>query len=62
MEKENEKRPVERKDPPLHPPKQARPTDESRLETKRHPAPHIKHEPEPDAENIMPAEDEPGTF
>ncbi|HET9533288.1 MAG TPA: hypothetical protein VFQ92_23230 [Blastocatellia bacterium] len=27
-----------------------------------HPAPDIKHEPEPDAENIMPAEDKPGTL
>ena len=27
-----------------------------------HPAPGIEHHPEPDAENIMPAEDRPGTF
>lgn len=27
-----------------------------------HPAPDIEHYPEPDAENIMPAEDKPGTF
>lgn len=27
-----------------------------------HPAPGIEHYPEPDAENIMPAEDQPGTF
>jgi hypothetical protein len=27
-----------------------------------HPAPGVKHEPEPDAENIMPAEDKPGTL
>jgi hypothetical protein len=26
------------------------------------PVPGVKHEPEPDAENIMPAEDRPGTF
>jgi hypothetical protein len=26
------------------------------------PAPGIRHEREPDAENIMPAEDRPGTF
>ena len=26
------------------------------------PVPGVKHEPEPDAENIMPAEDGPGTF
>lgn len=27
-----------------------------------HPAPGIEHYPEPDAENIMPVEDRPGTF
>ena len=27
-----------------------------------HPAPGIEHYPEPDAENIMPIEDRPGTF
>lgn len=27
-----------------------------------HPVPGVKHEPEPDAENIMPAEDGPGTL
>jgi hypothetical protein len=26
------------------------------------PVPGVKHEPEPDAENIMPAQDGPGTF
>jgi hypothetical protein len=31
-------------------------------ETARHPAPHIRHAPEPSAENIMPVEDEPGTL
>jgi hypothetical protein len=31
-------------------------------ETARRPVPGVKHEPEPDAENIMPAEDEPGTL
>ncbi len=31
-------------------------------ETAEHPAPGIKHEREPDAENIMPIEDGPGTF
>jgi hypothetical protein len=31
-------------------------------ETAEHPIPGIKHEREPDAENIMPAEDRPGTF
>ena len=27
-----------------------------------HPVPGIEHYPEPDAENIMPVEDRPGTF
>lgn len=36
--------------------------DESAPETGEHPAPGIEHEPEPDAENIMPAEDRPGTL
>ena len=31
-------------------------------ETERRPARGVKHEPEPDAGNIMPAEDEPGTL
>jgi len=31
-------------------------------ETAEHPVPGIKHENEPDAENIMPVEDGPGTF
>jgi hypothetical protein len=31
-------------------------------ETARQPVPGIRHEPEPDAGNIMPAEDEPGTL
>ena len=31
-------------------------------ETAEHPVPGIKHEREPDAENIMPVEDGPGTF
>jgi len=31
-------------------------------EQAEHPAPGIKHETEPDAENIMPAQDKPGTF
>lgn len=33
-----------------------------RPEEAEHPAPGVKHESEPDAENIMPAEDRPGTF
>jgi hypothetical protein len=59
---ERERKPVERQDPPLHPPATKRESDERHPETRRHPAPHIRHEPEPDAENIMPAEDEPGTL
>jgi hypothetical protein len=31
-------------------------------DTVRRPVPGVKHEPEPDAGNIMPAEDEPGTL
>ncbi len=31
-------------------------------EQEQHPAPDIEHRPEPDAENIMPAEDKPGTL
>lgn len=31
-------------------------------ETAEHPVPGVEHKPEPDAENIMPAEDQPGTF
>jgi hypothetical protein len=47
VERENEKTPEAEHEPP---------------ETAEHPAPGIKHEHEPDAENIMPAEDRPGTF
>jgi hypothetical protein len=28
----------------------------------RHPAPGIEHEPEPDADNLIPAKDRPGTL
>lgn len=31
-------------------------------ETAEHPVPGIKHKPEPDAENLMPVEDGPGTL
>lgn len=37
-------------------------TENEQPETDEHPAPGIKHEHEPDAENIMPAQDRPGTF
>ncbi len=32
------------------------------VEIAEHPVPGIHHETEPDAENIMPVEDGPGTF
>ncbi len=32
------------------------------VEEAEHPIPGIEHYPEPDAENIMPVEDMPGTF
>ena len=31
-------------------------------ETAEHPTPDVHHRPEPDADNLIPAEDEPGTF
>jgi hypothetical protein len=31
-------------------------------EETQHPVPGVEHKPEPDAENIMPAEDQPGTL
>lgn len=31
-------------------------------ETDEHPAPGITHEPEPDAENVVPAKHRPGTL
>ncbi len=37
-------------------------TENEPPETAEHPAPGIKHEYEPDAENIMLVEDGPGTF
>jgi len=55
MEREERPRPGERREgepiPREEPP-----------ETAEHPVPGVEHEPEPDAENIMPAEDRPGTF
>ena len=38
------------------------PPDESAPETAERPAPGITHKPEPDAENIIPVKDEPGTL
>lgn len=34
----------------------------ARPETEERPAPGIKHEPEPDAENVVPAKHKPGTL
>jgi hypothetical protein len=36
--------------------------EQSRVEETEHPVAGVKHEKEPDAENIMPAQDGPGTF
>lgn len=36
--------------------------DDRPLEEREHPVEGVKHKHEPDAENIMPAEDRPGTF
>lgn len=45
-------------------PDRERPTAEDDVfpETEQHPVPGVEHKPEPDAGNIMPAEDQPGTF
>ncbi len=42
--------------------KEERETENESPETAEHPVPGVKHKPEPDAENIMPAEDQPGTL
>jgi hypothetical protein len=75
--REHDEKPVEGTDPPLtdrpaeeRSPEERSPEERSpeerpeerHPETARRPVPHIRHEPEPDAENIMPAEDEPGTL
>jgi hypothetical protein len=41
---------------------EARREENAPPETSEHPVPGVKHETEPDAENIMPAQDRPGTF
>ena len=46
-------------DRPATPPPAERPEPP---ETDEHPAPGVEHEPEPDAENIMPAKHRPGTL
>ena len=50
-----------RPDPPP-PPAGAPPSAPEPAEPARHPAPGITHEPEPDAENIIPIDDAPGTL
>lgn len=54
----------ERKDvsPTGKPAPDRRSPDREPPETAEHPAPGIEHEPEPDAENIVPAKDRPGTL
>jgi hypothetical protein len=37
-------------------------TENETPETVEHPVPGIKHKPEPDAENLMPVKDGPGTL
>jgi hypothetical protein len=36
--------------------------EQPHVEETEHPVPGVKHEKEPDAENMMPAQDRPGTF
>jgi hypothetical protein len=42
----------------------SQPTDDADrpVEEREHPIEGVKHKPEPDAENMMPVEDRPGTF
>jgi hypothetical protein len=50
-------------DPDRHPEPAPHPDDApAPVEPARHPAPGITHEPEPDAENLIPIDDGPGTF
>ena len=55
MDEKKERLERERDVPPREP--QRRPP-----ETAEEPVPGVEHQPEPDAENIIPAEDKPGTF
>ena len=43
-------------------PERPRPEEDVFPEEEQRPVPGVEHRPEPDAENIMPAEDQPGTF
>jgi hypothetical protein len=48
---------------PLHEPEPAeRPARKEPPETAREPAPGIRHEPEPNGENIIPTKEGPGTL
>jgi hypothetical protein len=66
MEKDERKDPErtrpDRVDDPAADPVPDRAAPRQPAEQARRPAPGIKHEPEPDAGNLIPAEDEPGTF
>lgn len=55
---------MERKEPLPDTPEREQPEREGfpPPEEAKHPVPGVKHEPEPDAGNIMPAEHEPGTL
>jgi hypothetical protein len=54
---------IESEEPqPVAEPAPAPPQPDVPAETAEHPVPGVKHQPEPDAENIMPAEHEPGTL
>ena len=55
---EEEERPEPARDERPEPARDERPS----VEDGERPAPGVKHHREPDAENIMPAEDRPGTF
>jgi hypothetical protein len=48
--------------PPDTAPAEPTPPADTSPETARRPVPGVKHEPEPDAGNIMPADDGPGTL
>jgi hypothetical protein len=58
---------MEQDDLERRPPAERSQENESELDSRparpaERPVPGVKHVPEPDAENIMPAEDEPGTL
>ena len=47
---------------PVPHPAPTSPENDAFPRTEQEPVPGVEHQPEPDAENIMPAEDQPGTF